>query len=83
MDEPISAGEIVFLHDAQRVIEFAGDDFGLAGVVVEMLLLAGDFEVAAAGEVAVDRFFAHDLFDAIYGGQRGGVHALGALAAVH
>ena len=71
------------MNHPQRVVELAGNDFRLAGVVVKVLLLAGDFEMAAAGEVAVDRFLAHDLFDAIHGRERGGVHALGPLAPVH
>jgi len=64
------------------VVEFAGDDFGLAGVIVKVLLLAGDFEMAAAGEIAGDGFFFHNLLYAVDGGERGGVHALGAFAAI-
>ena len=73
----------MLLHNPQGVVELAGDDFGLAGVVVEMLLLAGDFEMSAAGEVAVDCFFDHDLFDAVDGGERRGIHALSEFASVH
>src|SRR5215472_10715277 len=39
-----------------------------------MRLLAGDFEVAAAREIAIDVFFAHDSLDAIDGFERRGVH---------
>src|ERR1700751_2580844 len=48
-----------------------------------MFLLAGDLEMSAAEEITVDRFLAHDLFDAIHGSERGGVHTLGSFAAVH
>ena len=44
--------------DAQLVVELARDHFHLAGVVVEVLLLAGDLQMAAAGKVAIDAFFA-------------------------
>src|ERR1700730_9439926 len=64
------------------MIEFASDNFRLAGIVVEMLLLAGHFEVAATGKVAINRFFAHELLNTIDRCQGRGVHALGALAAV-
>ena len=71
------------LHDPQLVIELAGNDFGLPRVVVEMFLLAGDFEMSAAGEVAVDLFFRDDLLDAVDRGQRRGIHALREFASIH
>src|SRR5271165_743132 len=71
------------LDDAQLMIELAGDYLHLARIVVEMLLLAGHFEMAAAGEVAIDGFFSDDLLDAINGLQRRGVHAAGEIVSVH
>ena len=65
------------------MIEFARDHFGLPRVVVEMFLLAGDFEMAATREIAVDVFFADNLLDAIDGRERRGVHAPRELASVH
>src|ERR1700676_508302 len=48
-----------------------------------MLLLAGHLEMSAADEVAVNQFFADNLFDAVDGSQRRGIHALGPFASVH
>ena len=48
--------QFILLHDAELVIELALDDLRLPLVVIEMLLLAGHFEMPAAGEVAVDRY---------------------------
>src|SRR5881628_3864097 len=47
-----------------------------------MRLLAGDFEVAAARETAVDVFVTHDLLDAIDRFEGSGVHFAKGLAAV-
>lgn len=65
------------------MIEFARDHLRLPRVIVEMLLLAGYFEMAATGEITVDSFFADDPLDAIDGRKRGGVHAAGKVASVH
>src|SRR6202042_170557 len=50
--------------------------------IVEMLLLAGDFKVAATRKVAVDGFVSDYLLDAIDGGQRCRVHSLRELAPI-
>ncbi len=47
-----------------------------------MRLLGSDFEVAAAGEVAVDFFVGDDFLDAIDGGEGSGVHAMDEVASV-
>ena len=65
MFDPISAAQLISLHHAQPVIELARDHLHLPRVIVEMLLLAGHFEMAATGEVAVDGFLTDDLLDAI------------------
>ena len=75
--------QLIFLHDVQLMIELAGNHFGLPGVIVEMLLLAGDFNVAATRKVAVDGFVTDYLLDAIDGGQRCRVHSLRELASIH
>jgi hypothetical protein len=51
------------------MIKLARDHFRLAGVIVEVLLLACDFKMAGAGEIAIDFFVPDDLLDAINGGQ--------------
>ena len=61
--------QLMLLHDSQRVVELAGDDFGLPRIVVEMLLLASDLEMAAPGEVALNAFFLNDLLDAVHRGE--------------
>lgn len=68
--------------DAHLVVEITINDFCLPGVIVEVLLLAGDFKMAAARQVAGDHLFANDLFDAVDGGQRSSVHALREFASV-
>ena len=75
--------QLVFLNHPQRVVELAGDDLSLPGIIVEMLLLAGNFQMTAPGEVAVNLFLANDLFDAIERSQRSSVHTLGPFASVH
>ncbi len=75
--------QFIFLHHAQPMIELARDHLRLAGVVVEMLLLAGHFQVAATREVAIDIFFADNLLHTIDGFEGCSVHALGAFAAIH
>jgi len=47
------------------VIEFSLDERGRFFVAIEVRLLAGHFQVAAAREVTVDVFFASDCLDAI------------------
>ena len=74
--------KLTFWDDALMVLEFALDAGGGFGVSVEMGLLAGNLEVAAAGEVAVDVFIAHDLFDQIDGLGRRFVHIAHGEAAV-
>ena len=64
------------------MVELACDDFSLASGIVEVVLLAGDFEMSAAGEVAIHGFFPDDLFDAVERLERGGIHAPGPLAAI-
>src|ERR1700690_2558845 len=71
------------LHDAESMIELACNHLHLTSVIVEMLLLAGHFEVAAPGEVAVNGFFADNLLDAIDGLKGCGVHAAREIAFVH
>ena len=65
------------------MIELAGNYFHLPRIIVKMFLLAGHFEVAAAGEIAIDSFFADNLFDTINRSNRGCVHSLRSLAPVH
>jgi len=38
--------QLLARHNAQLVVEFTGDYFDLAGIVVKMRLFAGDFEVS-------------------------------------
>src|ERR1700684_2923570 len=65
------------------MVELPANYLRLTGVIVKVFLFAGDFEVAAAGEIAINIFIADNLLDAVDGLQRRGVHALRALAAVH
>ena len=65
------------------MIELARNHFRLPRVIVEMLLLAGHFEMAAAGKVAVNCFLPNDLFDAIDRRKRCGVHAADEIASIH
>ena len=69
-------------HNLQLVIELTGNHFDLAGVVVEVHLLAGDFEMAGAGEVTGNALFVHNALDAIDRVERGSVHAAGEFATV-
>ena len=69
--------------DAQLVVEFAADHFNLAGVVIEMRLFAGDFEVSGAGEIASDVLLLHDALDGADCLKRRGVHAAGQFASIH
>ena len=62
--------------------EFALQERGGFFVAIEVRLLAGNFQVAAAREIAVDIFLAHDVLDAIDGRKRCGVHFANGLAAV-
>ena len=64
------------------MIELASDDFHLAGVVVEVTLLAGDLQMAGAGEIAGDVFFFHNALDAGDGVERGRVHTAREVASV-
>src|SRR4051794_12503407 len=64
------------------MIEFASNDFYLPGIVVEMALLAGNFEMSRAGEIAGDTFFFDDALGARDGFERGGVHAARKFAAI-
>ncbi len=61
-------------NDAQLVMEFALSKRCGFLVAIEMRLLAGYFEVATTGEIAVDLFFVDDLLDAINGVERSGAH---------
>src|SRR5690242_21442796 len=70
-------------HNPQPVVEFADNYFRLSGIVIEVLLLAGNFEMSATGEVTIDLFLADDRLHAINRGQRSSIHASGALAAIH
>ena len=54
------------------MIEFASDDFSLAGVVIEVLPLARDLEVTGASKVAVDPLFINNRLDAVDGRERSG-----------
>src|SRR5215469_1108330 len=63
-------------NDAQLVVEFALDAGSRFGKGVEVSLLAGDFEMPAAGEAAGDSLLFHDLFDEVDGLERSAVHAL-------
>jgi hypothetical protein len=54
---------LVARYDAQLVIEFPCDHLNLAGVVIEVPLFAGDFEMPGADEIALDIFFFHDALD--------------------
>src|SRR4029077_19027434 len=76
------AAELVAGHDAQLMVEFAGEHFNLAGIVIEMGLFAGDFEVPGADEIAGDVFFFHDTLDRVDGLKRSGVHASRQLASI-
>src|SRR5215469_10459663 len=64
------------------MVELALDAGSRFGISVEVRSLAGDFEMAAAGEAAGDRFFFDDLFDEVDRLERGGVHALDEFTAV-
>src|SRR6267378_601208 len=64
------------------MVEFAGDHFNLAGIVIEMRLLAGDFEVSGADEIADNVFLLHDALDRVDGLKRCGVHAVRELASI-
>ena len=64
------------------MLEFALGARSGGGVVIEMRLLAGDFQMAAAGEAAVDALFVDDFFDEINGFEGSRVHALDEFAAV-
>src|SRR5207245_11627132 len=59
------AGQVLAGNNPKLVIEFFCDDLGGACVRIEMRLLAGDFQVSAAREVAVDVFLANDLVNQI------------------
>ena len=56
------------------VVEFAGDQFHRARIGIEVRLLAGDLQMAAAREIAIDLFLGHELFDAIDRRQRSRIH---------
>ena len=79
---PDLCAQFATLYHAQLMLEFACDHFRLPRIIVEVLLLAGDFQVSATREVAVDALFAHDLLDAIDRVQRRRIHAPGTLAPV-
>ena len=64
-------------NDPQAMMEFFGDEFSGAGVSVEMRLFAGDFEMSAAEEIALDVFVADDLLDQVDGYKGVGVHPAG------
>src|SRR5580704_8258833 len=62
--------QLVLLDDVQLVIELARNHIRLARIIVEMLLLAGHFKMAATREIAVDYFFLDNPLDAIDGLER-------------
>ena len=69
------AAQFIFRDDAKRVMEFALNESGGFGEAVEVRLLGGNFEMAAARKVASDIFLAHDVLDAIDGSKRCRIHA--------
>src|SRR5262249_31217378 len=79
---PDLPAEFVSGDDAQFVIELDLDDLGLALVVIEVFLFAGDFQMAAMGEIAIDPFLADDLLDTINGSERSCIHSPGQFRAV-
>src|SRR5262249_31772012 len=52
-------------HDFQLMIELARNDLNLPRVVVKMRLLASNFQVPAAGEIASNTLFPYNLLDTI------------------
>src|SRR5207244_12440035 len=66
--------QLATTNDPQAMMEFFGDEFSGAGVSVEMRLFAGDFEMSAAEEIALDVFVADDLLDQVDGYKGVGVH---------
>src|SRR5262249_48828735 len=64
------------------VIEFALDECSGLFVAVKVRLFAGYFEVAAAREIAVDIFFAHDLLNTVDRLERSRIHLAHGLASV-
>ena len=77
------ARQLALRHNPQLVMELPRNHFHLARVIVEMFLLAGDFQMPATRKVAVNRFVADDLLHAINRRQGRGIHPLRALATVH
>ena len=49
---PDLRSQLATRHDLQFMMKLAPDDLHLPGIVVEMRLLAGNFKMSAAGEVA-------------------------------
>src|SRR6266481_3077135 len=76
------AAQLASWDDAHFVTEFALQERGGFFVAVEVGLLAGNFQVAAAREIAVDIFLAHDVLDAVDGRKRCGVHFANSLASL-
>src|SRR5258706_1421305 len=74
--------QLTSLYDAQLMIKFARNHLRLAAVVVEMLLLAGHFQVAATREVAVNSLVTNNLLHTIDGFEGRGVHALSEFASI-
>src|SRR5207245_8384331 len=67
---PDFRAQLASLHHAQLVIELDLNDLCLPLVIVEMLLLASDFQMTAARKVARDPFYLDDLLNAIERSQR-------------
>ena len=82
MSEPISLRS--WLRGTMRnwCLNSRGDYFGLAGIVVEVSLLASDFEMAGAGKIAVDVFFFDHALYCIDCFERRGVHATREIAPI-
>ena len=52
-------------HNPKLMIELLRDDFRGPCIGVEVRLLASDFQMSAAREVAINILFAHDLLNQI------------------
>ena len=77
------APKLILLYNPQMMVELTRDDLGLPLVLIEVLLFAGNFQVTAAGEVALDTLVFDNLLNALNRLQRRRVHLLRLFSPVH